>query len=451
MINDDSYPCSQVANKGYSGKLSMMTNQGGNHPAILVAIFVFILILVITRDPMLLIQPRFWAEDGAHFYEFAFSHDWLDTLLFHPNYRLLLSNLSALAATGIVDMELAPLPFTLKSLLIMSAAVAIVIWGNSELWNTPLKKLLVSLIIVFAPVSDETWLNANGTQYYSALITALLLCESMPQSGWIRKLLYRVLLLTGSLNGLLSCVLTPLYWIKAFRSRDREVFIQAIILSIGCLIQLLSMSIETDSAERHRLTSLATFGWITAIKTYGHVFSREFGQLLYDIIITDGQVPYMVSRLYFLLGYMWLAIWLGILAALAYRLRQSVALYLLASYVLLFVFVSIFAIAGRDNIFLLYPLLGNRYFFIPSALLLIVIMTSIQVPGRNVRSSAWAITASIVLTLGLLNSIHKYYTALDDFSAYPEWKIEVGKWQSNPQHRLSIWPPPWAIDLDQPR
>ncbi len=429
----------------------MMTNQGGNHPAILVAIFVFILILVITRDPMLLIQPRFWAEDGAHFYEFAFSHDWLDTLLFHPNYRLLLSNLSALAATGIVDMELAPLPFTLMSLVIMSAAVAIVIWGNSELWNTPLKKLLVSLFIVFAPVSDETWLNANGTQYYSALITALLLCESMPQSGWIRKLLYRVLLLTGSLNGLLSCVLTPLYWIKAFRSRDREVFIQAIILSIGCLIQLLSMSIETDSAERHRLTSLATFGWITAIKTYGHVFSREFGQLLYDIIITDGQVPYMVSRLYFLLGYMWLAIWLGILAALAYRLRQSVALYLLASYVLLFVFVSIFAIAGRDNIFLLYPLLGNRYFFIPSALLLIVIMTSIQVPGRNVRSSAWAITASIVLTLGLLNSIHKYYTALDDFSAYPEWKIEVGKWQSNPQHRLSIWPPPWAIDLDQPR
>jgi hypothetical protein len=139
MINDDSYPCSQVANKGYSGKLSMMTNQGGNHPAILVAIFVFILILVITRDPMLLIQPRFWAEDGAHFYEFAFSHDWLDTLLFHPNYRLLLSNLSALAATGIVDMELAPLPFTLMSLLIMSAAVAIVIWGNSELWNTPLK------------------------------------------------------------------------------------------------------------------------------------------------------------------------------------------------------------------------------------------------------------------------------------------------------------------------
>ena len=451
MTNDDGYPRSQVVNKGFSGRLFILTDQGGNHPAILVAIFVFILILVITRDPMLLSQPRFWAEDGAHFYEFAFSHDWLDTLLFHPNYRLLLSNLSALAATGTLNMELAPLPFTLMSLLIMSTAVAVVIWGNSELWNTPLKKLLVSLLIVFAPVSDETWLNANGTQYYSALITALLLCESMPQSGRIRKNLYRALLLTGSLNGLLSCVLTPLYWIKAFRSRDREVLIQAIILSTGCLIQLVALSIEIDAAERHRLTSLATFGWITAIKTYGHVFSREFGQLLYDIIITDRQVPYMMSRLYYYLGYMWLAVWLGILAALAYRLRQSVALYLLASYVLLFVFVSIFAIAGRDNVFLLNPLLGNRYFFIPSALLLIVIMTSIFVPGRNGINTAWAITASVVLALGLLNSIHKYYTVLDDFSTYPEWKIEVSKWQANPQHRLNIWPPPWTVNLDQPR
>jgi hypothetical protein len=451
MINDDSYPCSQVANKGYSGKLFMMTNQGDNQPAILVAIFVFILILVITRDPMLLIQPRFWAEDGAHFYEFAFSHDWLDTLLFHPNYRLLLSNLSALAATGTLNMELAPLPFTLMSLLIISTAVAVVIWGNSELWNTPFKKLLVSLLIVFAPVSDEIWLNANGTQYYTALITALLLCESMPQSGRIRKNLYRVLLVTGSLNGLLSCVLTPLYWIKAFRSRDREVLIQAIILSAGCLIQLVAISIEIDGAERHRLTSLATFGWITAIKTYGLVFSREFGQLLHDVIITDRQVPYMMSRLYFHLGYMWLAVWLGILAALAYRLRHSLALYLLASYVLLFVFVSIFAIAGPNNVHLLYPLLGNRYFFIPSALLLIVIMTSIPFPGRNGIQGAWAITASVVLAFGLLNSMHKYYTTPVALPAWPEWKAEVRKWQSNPRHRLNIWPPPWTVDLAQPR
>jgi len=78
-------------------------------------------------------------------------------------------------------------------------------------------------------------------------------------------------------------------------------------------------------------------------------------------------------------------------------------------------------------------------------------MTSIFVPGRHGINTAWAITASVILALGLLNSIHKYYTVLDDFSTYPVWKIEVSKWQANPQHLLNIWPPPWTVDLAQPR
>ena len=90
------------------------------------------------------------------------------------------------------------------------------------------------------PVSAETWLNANGTQYYSALITALILCEGSTQATRLKRHIFRLLLMINSLNGLLSCTLTPLYWIKAWRNREREVAIQAAILSLGCMLQVVT-------------------------------------------------------------------------------------------------------------------------------------------------------------------------------------------------------------------
>lgn len=81
-------------------------------------LFVVALSLVVLRAPELLLDPRFWAEDGRHFFQFGYENSWLDTLLFHPEYRLVVSNVAALIATRLVSVEVAPLVFTLAGLLV---------------------------------------------------------------------------------------------------------------------------------------------------------------------------------------------------------------------------------------------------------------------------------------------------------------------------------------------
>ena len=245
-------------------------------------LFFIAFLFIIFRDISLLLQPRFWAEDGKDFFEFAYGHDWIDTFLYRVEYRLILSNISAFIATRFLSLEHAPLAFSFIWLATILSALAIVIWGNSTVWNSPIKKIVVCAIIIFAPRSGEIWLNANGSMYYTSLITALILSESMKDSGKFKKYSYRFLLISGSLNGALSCLLAPVFWFKAFKNRDdKEILIQALILTAGTVIQLGSILYAEDNYRREILTNVYSFGWIAGVKAMGLTFSTELSEFLW--------------------------------------------------------------------------------------------------------------------------------------------------------------------------
>ncbi len=414
-------------------------------------IFCLAFLLVIFRDLSLLTQPRFWAEDGRHFFEFAYANDWIDTLLYRPEYQLILSNISALIASRAMPMEMAPLPFSLVWLANISAALAIVAWGNSSVWDTPLKKIVVSAIIIFAPRTYEIWLNANGSQYYSSLITALILCEPIIGAGLFKKYSFRLLLAIGSLNGVLSCLLTPLFWIRAYQDRDnKEATIQALILSMGAIIQLILILTSSAHAERNILSSIDIFGWIASIRSLGLTFNTDLAEFMHQATKATASIP-PESRPFSIIGSLMAVLWLAIVGMLAYRLRKQVAIYLLASYTLLFIFSSIFGIAGPNNIDFLMPTHGDRYFFVPSALLLITIFASIgSLPdAQSIR--AWAVIASMLLGLGLINGIEQFYKQQLKNPAWRDWQDEVEIWKTEPRYVLHIWPDPWVIHLNKKR
>lgn len=410
-------------------------------------IFSLAFLFVIFRDISLLTHPRFWAEDGRHFFEFAYAHDWLDTLLYRPEYQLILSNISALIASRTMPMELAPLPFSLIWLVNISAALAIVTWGNSSVWDTPLKKILACCIIIFAPRSTEIWLNANGSQYYSSLITAFILCESTLDAHKFKKYSFRVLLAIGSLNGVLSCLLTPLYWIKAYQNRDdKEVVIQALILSTGAIIQLILILTSPAHADRNILSSIEVFGWITSIRSLGLTFSAELAEFLHQTTESTGPIP-PESKSFSVIGSLITILWLAIIGMLAYRLRKQAGIYLLASYVLLFIFSSVFGIAGPNNVYFLRPEHGDRYFLVPSVLTLLAILASIGPFSTGTSIRTWPVIASMLLGLGLFNGIEQFYEQKLKNPAWPYWHNEVAIWRTEPRYVLHIWPEPWVIHL----
>ena len=406
-------------------------------------IFLGSVLIVVLRAPELFFEPRFWAEDGGTFFVFAYQHNWLETLLYHPEYRLLISNLAALISANWVSLENAPAPFTLAGLLIKCAALAVVTWGNAPLWNTPIRKVIACVIIIVAPSSEEVWLNANGTQYYSALVTVLILCERMQESSLLRRNAYRVLLAINGLNGPLSSVLTPLYWLKGWRTRDREVLIQAGVLTCVAVIQLVAILTASDAPDRADPPGVPILGWITVIKGVLLPFDTRIAEILYEYFFfletrQDAQISVM--------GYMLMWSMVLLMGAMLYRARRTDTVYLLGAFCLLVLIASLFGLGEEENRLLMHPYLGNRYFLIPAVLIILTVLSlgrSDQTPKRPFSS----FVTTALLVAAILNGVSRFYDAKVVDPTWPRWQEEVAKWQVDRSHAPKIWPPPWQLDL----
>jgi hypothetical protein len=79
-----------------------------------IAVFLLFAFVVLLRQPALLLNPRFFCEEGMIYYAYALHHPMLDALLrTAAGYYSLVQNVSALLAAYCVPVEWAPLVTTL--------------------------------------------------------------------------------------------------------------------------------------------------------------------------------------------------------------------------------------------------------------------------------------------------------------------------------------------------
>jgi hypothetical protein len=415
-------------------------------------IFISALLVIFLREPLLITNPRFWAEDGGHYFKYIYSHNLVDSLTFRGEYFSFLSTLSALAGTRIVPLEYAPLPFQITWLGIVSSALAIIAWGKSPLWNTPIKKIIACSIVLFAPRSAEIWMNSVGAQFPAAIVAAFILCEPTEGASKFKKYAFRFLLGVVSLHGVIACLLLPLFWIKYFRNRnDKETAIQGLFLTVGAFIQLIAIISAENRAQRHLSFQIDVLGWVAAVRTFGMTFSNELGDYIYS---AAGKIGYH-TKSYTYYGYFFVSLWLGIISILAWRLRNSVGIYLLASYFLLFLFSFTFGIGDPTHRVFMIPDVGNRYFYAPAALFLLSVMASIQPNDDTILNkssmASWSIIASLLLGLGITSGIDQYKEEKLKRDSWPLWKDEVANWRKNPDYILRLWPSNWKIRIPEKR
>ncbi len=187
--------------------------------------------VIVWRAPGLFTEPRLWAEEGTRYfrsaYAYAESPQWYRSLFqVQRGYFALWPNLAATAAANLVPLEEAPRVTTALALLIQLAAVAILLWSESELWSHRGIKTLGVLAMIFAPLSGEIWLNTINSQFVLALIGFLILHANARQSQRLRWL-FQALLGIAGLTGIVSILLTPLFVFKALKEKSRERAIQA--------------------------------------------------------------------------------------------------------------------------------------------------------------------------------------------------------------------------------
>jgi hypothetical protein len=407
-------------------------------------------VVMALRAPLLLRQPRFWAEEGKVYFAYAYAADglWRALLAPHQGYYHLFANLATVLAL-LVPVRHAPMVTTLLAFAAQALPLAIVLWGKAPLWRTLPRSIVAVAIILLTPSSAECWLNAINSQFYLALSAALLLLEETPEAVW-RRWAYRGILALAALSGPVTAFLTPLFAVRAWAHRsDREAGTQAWMVGAGAMLQLgivlTSLEIPPEGAVRFAGLGPANLLAVIANRTIVMpLASSSAAQWVCERLVqahdagSDGLIAFG------------LVVALGALGTFLCWKRPSSQRYLLAASLLLTTLSTISALisAGQTKWVLVWPGTAIRYYYAPSVLLMMAFWGRVDTQPKRWRRPA-SLLAALALTVGLVLGAADYRPLMQPFVSddWPVWQEEVAVWETRPGYRLEIWPPPWDMQL----
>ncbi|MEW6564338.1 MAG: hypothetical protein AB1404_02430 [Spirochaetota bacterium] len=375
-----------------------------------------VILIIIARAPSLLLEPRFWAEEGTIYFYYAYYNPWYK-VLFTPQlgYYSLFPNIAAFLAQA-VPLKYSPLVTTYLALVVQIIPFLIILWSDSRFWDTYAKKILVSLIIIFPVSTGEIWLNTINSQFYFGVITFLILLAGTDKISRLQKWLFRILLLVAGLTGVVSCFLTPIFFLRAYQEKNKEYTRQAVILVLCSVLQFaVFISFLLQDKLLDRFTNLHL--WKLAGVFLLNNFIRPilgFHSLPKEILI------YLALPLVICLGWLFAEV----------RRDKNTRLVLAGFFlVALLSTVSSLGLAGAE-----------RYSFLPGIILLILISSYIQF--NQIFKTARSIMAVILLFISIGLGIIGYRSGMANYvnAEWPQWREEVVIWETTPDYNLKIWP-----------
>src|ERR1700741_4869906 len=99
--------------------------------------------LIAVREPVFILYPRLWAEEGCVFYQFALHHSVYEIYTTaHVGYLTLFNSIVSFVQAKLFSVEHAAVISTYFGFLIQLIPVYIICFTNNKFWSTPLKKML---------------------------------------------------------------------------------------------------------------------------------------------------------------------------------------------------------------------------------------------------------------------------------------------------------------------
>ncbi len=403
---------------------------------------------IVIRAPSLLVNPRFWAEEGPTYFAFAWHHDWLAALIQpHLGYYSLVPNVATTLAVHLTPLEWAPLVTTAIAFCIQLIPIAIILWGGDEIWRGSGRQFLAVMAVMFTLASGETWLTTICDQFYLALATFLILVGNPGSPSRVKTWAYRVLLVCAGLNGVLSALLAPLFLVKWFTTRSREVALQLSILATCLVIQLVAAAVSLESygsaSDRVGFVPLSVLASILAVKSsvlpfLGIGSARIVSHTLFDLLDGTPAVVFCVgvgaSSVF--IAQCWL------LTAPMDRIRR---LYFVGGVLILTLPAIVLSIDPKNH--LLLGMEGHRYFLAANIIFVLAGISSVNLDRTAFRFSRDLIVSLMVASALFVGLIY-FRPALCIAPWWSDWREEVQRWRIDSSYRLEVWPPGWRMKLE---
>lgn len=405
--------------------------------------------LMALRAPLLLQQPRFWAEEGKVYFSYAYANPiWKALLAPHQGYYHLFANVATLLAL-LVPVRHAPMVTTLLAFASQALPLALVLWGTAPLWRTLPRKVLVMLIILLTPSSGECWLNTINSQFYLALAAALLLLEDPPSEA-VRRWIYRGILALAALSGPVTAFLALLFIVRGWaRRREPEAGIQAWVVAAGAMLQagiiLTSLDVPPEGAVRFTGMSPANLLAVIINRTLVMpVASMRAAQWVADAMLRLQKTGAEIALGW---GLFLMLVSLGLYLCWGQPIQQR---YLVLASLLMTSLSTVSALIAPDQTkwVLVWPGAAIRYYYAPSVLLMLAFFGRLDLRPKRWRRpgslfAALALVACLTLGAADYRALVRPFVSPD----WPAWHDQVAIWETRPGYRLLIWPPPWNMQL----
>jgi hypothetical protein len=390
-------------------------------------------ILVAARLPRILLEGRFWAEDGRVFFENAWNLPWFKALFMpHAGYLNFTANLAGVLERYLVPLSAAPYVGVGLALLFQCVPAILLVTSRDE-WLQRRIVVLAALLIVAIPADSlEVLLNTTNSHFHLGLAVAIILALE-PRLGPV-GIFQLVVLFVAPLCGPSPWVLVPLFALRAAIDRSKLRTLQTLVLFAGLAVQL-GFFFSHDHG-RHFHTSLELFGAIILAKQFiAPFFSFPSAFNMIDSFapsFTNSGGPIWPLMLVMSLSAVALS------AAILYPKKSPLWLLCGAAIITL---VS-YAGAVGDKTALVSVAGGGRYAFIPQILSGLAVLSWSVIHRGYARFLAQGIVVWL-LAVGIMD----YAPSPEWLQDGPPWRAEVQKWQQDRSYVLKIWPPGWTVTL----
>jgi hypothetical protein len=395
-----------------------------------VAVFACAIALIVYRDPSLFYSPRYWAEEGAVYYDTAYvSPFWVALLSPHQGYYSFWANIAGLLAR-LVPVESAPAVGTAMALVVTLAIIFAILINDARSLDTPLKKVVACLAAIVVSAAGEIWLTSCNSQHFMALLVFLALIDSKTSSAK-RPFWYALAILAG-LTSTAANFLTPLVLIKYWRGRQRP---DLVLLMILCLTSALQVVAIVYSLEVMGPTAY-----------YHDSQSRFSAQDHPDFIRVLNAIGYY-WLVYPIFGFMSIAKikHLGVIAAPLFVLNLFLIRRHLVDYWHFILAAAILVVLS--TVASLHMQGGGRYAY--AASVIIVIQYLAQATDERLPVAARALGGVfVVISLAYWSFTFRSSFLADHDPTWPSWSSEVAQWRQDPAHEIQIWPN-WQSQSDE--
>lgn len=390
---------------------------------------------LLLRTPRALTHGYVYAEEGTVYLRYAWDAPVLRALLApHQSYYSLYANLCTLLAARAFPLEWAAL-FLVWSSIAIQMLLAYTLVQCERFPGFKHKALAVAVCLSTVPTMNVA-LSTINAQFFLAIAAGTILISDTGRLQTRRA----CVLFFASLNGVVSCVLLPLFLLRAWQERTTVRMAQAGLLGAGTLIQVMvvlhmirvqARTVIPHSTLKFVMGAFLINGPIAQFLTRwsGNIGCREMLSPRFQR--WDNERWFAAESA----AGLCIAIWLWIVW------KGGLATRLLGAMAALSLIVSLSG-ALPANVQLMCGS-GGRYFFLLNAFagLGLILLAQERTQGRT------ALFARILVVCLLLSGwIDAGFGTRYVYVA--DWSQEVSLWRRDPQHKLRIAPEFWpAVTL----